>query len=99
MVVEEGARLVNSTVRGPAIIGRNTVLTNTFVGPYTSIYHDCAITDSEIEHSIILEETTISDVHRMEDSLIGKKVEVFRSERRPTALRLMLGDHSRLGLT
>ena len=99
VVVEEGARLVNSTVRGPAIIGRNTVLTNTFVGPYTSIYHDCAITDSEIEHSIILEETTISDVHRMEDSLIGKKVEVFRSERRPTALRLMLGDHSRLGLT
>lgn len=98
VVVEEGARLVNSTVRGPAIIGRNTVLTNTFVGPYTSIYHDCEITDSEIEHSIILEETTIADVHRMEDSLIGKKVEVGRSARKPSALRLMLGDHSRLGL-
>lgn len=98
VVVEEGARLVNSTVRGPAIIGRNTVLTNTFVGPYTSIYHDCEIADSEIEHSIILEETTIRDVHRMEDSLIGKKVEVGRSARKPSALRLMLGDHSRLGL-
>ena len=98
VVIEEGAVLVNSVVRGPAVIGRNTTLTNTFVGPYTSIYHDCQITNSEIEHSIVLEETTISDVGRLEDSLIGKKVVVERSERRPAAMRLMLGDHSRVGL-
>ena len=98
VVIEEGAVLVNSVVRGPAVIGRNTTLTNTFVGPYTSIYHDCQITNSEIEHSIVLEETSISDVGRLEDSLIGKKVVVERSERRPAAMRLMLGDHSRVGL-
>lgn len=99
VVVDEGAELVNSTVRGPAIIGRNTRLVDTFVGPYTSIYHDCVVTNSEIEHSIVLEQTTISDVGRMEDSLIGKQVVVNRSGRKPSAKRLMLGDHSRVGLT
>ncbi|CAN5829996.1 glucose-1-phosphate thymidylyltransferase [soil metagenome] len=99
VVIEEGAELVNSTVRGPAIIGRNTKLVNTFVGPYTAIYHSCAIRNSEIEHSIVLEETTITDVGRMEDSLIGKQVEVNRSNRKPSAMRLMLCDHSRVGLT
>jgi glucose-1-phosphate thymidylyltransferase len=99
VVIEEGAELVNSVVRGPAIIGKHTRLENTFVGPYTSIYHGCTITNSEIEHSIVLEETTIADVGRLEDSLIGKQVEVGRSLRKPTAMRLMLGDHSRVGLT
>ena len=99
VVIEEGAELVNSMVRGPAIIGRRTKLVNTFVGPYTAIYHDCEIRDSEIEHSIVLEHTTVADVGRMEDSLIGKEVEVTRSTRKPAAMRLMLGDHSKVALT
>lgn len=98
VVIEEGAELVNSFVRGPAIIGKRTTLVNTFVGPYTAIHYGCEIVDSEIEHSIILEETTIHDLRRLEDSLIGKQVEVGRSSRKPTAYRLMLGDHSRVGL-
>jgi glucose-1-phosphate thymidylyltransferase len=98
VVVEEGAELINSFVRGPAIIGRGTRLVNTFVGPYTSIYHSCVISDSEIEHSVILEQCRISDIRRLEDSLIGKQVEVARSDRKPQAYRLMLGDHSRVGL-
>lgn len=99
VVIEEGAELVNSFVRGPAIIGRGTRLVNTFVGPYTAIYHSCVVEDSEIEHSVVLEETRISDVRRIEDSLIGKQVEVGISARKPRAYRLMLGDHSRVGLT
>lgn len=99
VVIEEGAELVNSTVRGPAVIGRGTKLVNTFVGPYTAIYHGCTVTDSEIEHSIVLEDTTITAAGRMEDCLIGKEVEVTRSTRKPAAMRLMLGDHSRVALT
>ncbi|MPZ88746.1 MAG: glucose-1-phosphate thymidylyltransferase [Nitriliruptorales bacterium] len=98
VVVEEGAVLVNSFVRGPAIVGRGTRLVNTFIGPYTSIAHGCAIEDSEIEHSVVLEETRICDIRRMEDSLIGKQVEVGLTTRKPRAYRLMLGDHSRVGL-
>jgi glucose-1-phosphate thymidylyltransferase len=94
VVIEEGAQLVNSTVRGPAVIGRRTTLRDTYVGPYTSIYHDCQLSDTEIEHSVVLEESLIDGIHRIQDSLVGKQVEVRRSGARPRATRLMLGDHS-----
>jgi glucose-1-phosphate thymidylyltransferase len=94
VVIEEGARLVNSTVRGPAIVGKRTVLRDTYVGPYTSVYFDCHLVDTEIEHSIVLEQSRIDGIPRVQDSLIGKQVEVRRSGARPKATRLMLGDHS-----
>jgi len=98
VVIEEGAELVSSFVRGPAIIGRNTRLVNTFIGPYTSVYHSCVVENSEIEHSIVLEETTIRDIRRIEDALIGKQVQVGVGTRKPRAYRLMLGDHSNVEL-
>lgn len=94
VVIEKGARLIGSTVRGPAIIGEGTVLRNTYVGPYTSVWFDCELTDAEIEHSVVMERSTISGIPRIQDSLIGKQVEVRRSGTRPRATRLMLGDHS-----
>ncbi len=98
VVVEAGAELVNSYVRGPAIIGPGTRLVNTFVGPYTSIAENCTLTDCEVEHSIVLEESSISGVPRIEDSLIGKQVQVSPGSGKPRAFRLILGDHSRVGL-
>ena len=98
VVVEEGAVIERSTVRGPAIIGRDTVIRDTYVGPFTSIYFGCTLEDTEIEHSIVLEESTIRGVGRIEDSLIGKQVEVAPSSALPRAHRLMLGDHSRVSI-
>jgi len=94
VVIEAGAVIINSTVRGPAIIGERTRVVNSYIGPFTSIYFDCEIINTEIEHSVVLEESIIRDVTRIADSLIGKKVEVRRSETRPHATRLMVGDHS-----
>jgi glucose-1-phosphate thymidylyltransferase len=98
VVIEEGAQIVRSTVRGPAIIGRGTRVVDTYVGPFTSIYHSCLVERTEIEHSIVLESTHIADIQRIEDSLIGKEVELSRSVAHPKALRLMLGDHSRIAI-
>jgi len=98
VVVEEGAVIERSTVRGPAIIGRGTVLRDTYVGPFTSIYFGCTLEDTEIEHSIVLEQSTIRGVRRIEDSLIGKQVEVSPNRAQPRAHRLMLGDHSRVSI-
>lgn len=99
VVVEDGAEIINSTVRGPAIIGERTKVINSFVGPYTSIYYDVRIADSEIEHSIVLEQSTIESIPgRIEDSLIGTNVVVERSPLKPSAYRLMLGDNSRIGI-
>jgi glucose-1-phosphate thymidylyltransferase len=98
VVIEAGAKLERSTVRGPAIIGANTKLVNAYVGPFTSIANDCEIVDSEIEHSVVLERSRIVGVRRLQDSLLGREVEVVRSQLRPRASRLMLGDHSRIEL-
>jgi glucose-1-phosphate thymidylyltransferase len=99
VIVERGAEVINSTIRGPAIIGENTRILNSYVGPFTSIYHHCVVENSEIEHSIVLEHTTIRDLpHRLEDSMIGRYNEIVRSPLKPRAYRLMLGDHSNVGV-
>jgi glucose-1-phosphate thymidylyltransferase len=98
VVIEDGASVQRSTVRGPAIIGQGTRIIDSYVGPFTSIYHDCVIERTEIEHSIVLESTKIVGVTRIEDSLIGKEVEVSPSTALPHAHRLMLGDHSKVSI-
>jgi glucose-1-phosphate thymidylyltransferase len=97
VVIERGAEIISSTIRGPAIIGENSKILNSYIGPFTSIYFDVVIRNSEVEHSIILEKSSILDINvRIEDSLIGKNVEVSRSDLKPKAYRLMLGDNSRV---
>ena len=98
VVIEAGAELIDSSVRGPAVIGAGTRLVRSYIGPYTSVSSGCEIIDSEIEHSIVLEDSRVVGIARVQDSLIGKAVEVTRSEARPAATRLMLGDHSRVAL-
>jgi glucose-1-phosphate thymidylyltransferase len=98
VVLEEGARLIGSHVRGPAIIGAGTVVTDSYVGPFTAIAPDCRITSTELEHSVILERSVIEGVTRLTDSLIGRDTEVRRSGSRPLATRLMIGDHCSIDL-
>ncbi len=99
VVLEPGAVIVNSIVRGPTIIGKNTRVENAFVGPYTSIYHDCLIQDCEIEHSIVLEHTRIVNVRdRIADSLIGKHAEIARNDGQTRTLKMVVGDHSKVGI-
>ncbi|MBM2826205.1 MAG: glucose-1-phosphate thymidylyltransferase [Dehalococcoidia bacterium] len=99
VVLEKDCHIINSVVRGPAIIGERTIIENCYIGPFTSIYHDCVITDAEIEHSIILEDCRIeAGGQRIVDSLIGRNVEIGRSPEKPRAYKLVLGDHSRVGL-
>lgn len=94
VVIEEGARIVDSIVRGPAIIGRNTLVESSFIGPFTSVGDGCEVTDSELDHSVVLANSRISGVTRLVDSLIGRNAVVERGPRRPRASRMMLGDHS-----
>lgn len=99
VILEKGAQVINSTVRGPAIIGERTRIENSYIGPYTSIYHDCTIVGSEIEHSVILENSRVLDIgQRIEDSLIGRNVEIAKSNSKPKAYRMVVGDFSRVGL-
>ncbi len=93
VVLEEGARLVNSTVRGPAVIGAGSVITDSHIGPYSSIAVDCVINASEIDNSVILRRATITGIPRLTDSLVGRDTVVTRGDSRPRATRVMIGDH------
>jgi glucose-1-phosphate thymidylyltransferase len=97
VVVGAGASVRNSVIRGPAIIGAGARLHDTYVGPFTSIGDGCLIEACEIEHSIVMEGSRLIDVPgRIEDSLIGRNVEIIRSPHKPKAYKLMLGDFSRV---
>jgi glucose-1-phosphate thymidylyltransferase len=96
VVLSEGARLVRSTVRGPAVIGAGAVIVDSFVGPYTSIGDRSRVEGSEVDFSVILEDCLVRDVSRLEGSLLGRNVELVRTRRRPAAHRFMLGDHSQV---
>ena len=97
VVLQEGAEVVNSHIQGPVIIGERTRIVNSFIGPFTSIYHDCLVADTEISGSVVLEHTRIEKVgHRIEHSLIGRNVEIRGHQRRPHGYELILGDYSKL---
>ena len=95
VVVEAGARLERATVRGPAVIGRNSRIIDAYVGPYTAIGDDVEINNAELEHSIVLAGSTIRDLeYRIEASLIGRNVSIRRGPDLPRAYRFVVGDSS-----
>src|SRR5258707_426364 len=99
VTVEQGAEIIGSTIRGPAIIGEGSRIVNSYVGPFTSVYHHVTIEHCEIEHSIVLEYSSLHNIEaRISGSLIGRNVEMDRAPARPRALKLTLGDYSKVGL-
>ena len=97
VVLQEGCEIVNSTIRGPTIIGERTRIVNSYVGPFTSIYYDCLVRDAEIEQSVVMENTVIDGVEaRIQDSLIGRNVDLRGADGKPRSCTLVLGDFSRV---
>lgn len=93
VVVEPGARLVRSVVRGPAVIGADARVEDAYIGPYTSIGEGVHVCRSEVEHSIVLSNSVVEDLGtRMEASLLGRDVKLTRSDGMPKTLRLLVGD-------
>jgi glucose-1-phosphate thymidylyltransferase len=100
VVVEEGARVSGSVVRGPAVIGAGACIEDAYVGPYTSIGEDVHVRRSEIEHSIVLAGSVVEDLGtRMEASLLGRNVKLTRHDGMPKTLRFLVGDNSEIELT
>ncbi len=99
VVIEAGAEVQRSVIRGPVVIGHDARIIHAYVGPFTSIGRNTEIRESEIEHSIVLESSLISNLaNRVEDSLIGRNVKIHRMPVKPSAYRFMLGDNSEVGI-
>jgi glucose-1-phosphate thymidylyltransferase len=99
VTLQAGAVIENSVIRGPAIIGERAIIRSSYIGPFTSIYHDALVEDSEVEYSIVLEHSVVAGVEgRIQESLIGRYAEVRTASLKPRGHKLMLGDHSRVGV-
>lgn len=97
VVIEEGAHLERTVVRGPAVIAAGAQLRDAYIGPYTSIGTGVQVTGSEIEHSIVLANSKITDLgERMERSLLGRDVTIVGGADRPKALQFLVGDHAEI---
>ncbi len=97
VVIEQGARIINSKIRGPGIIGKNCVIENSYIGPFTSIGDRTEVRNSEIEYSIILRDCKVTSVGiRIEGSILGNDVEVVEATGKPQVHRFMIGDQSRI---
>ncbi len=94
VVVEKGATVAGSVVRGPAVIGAGARIEDAYIGPYTSIGEGVHVRRSEVEHSIVLADSVVEDLGtRMEASLLGRNVKLTRSDGMPKTLRLLVGDN------
>ncbi len=99
VVVEAGASLKGSVVRGPAVIGAGAIVEDAYIGPYTSIGDEVCVRRSEVENSIVLSASSVEDLDtRLEASLLGREVKLTRSEGMPKTLRLLVGDKSEIKL-
>jgi glucose-1-phosphate thymidylyltransferase len=97
VVIEPGAVLERSTVRGPVVIGAGAHLIDAYIGPYTAVGRHCVVESAEVEHSILLESSSVRGLDgRMESSLLGRDVAIVRSTRQPRAYRFMVGDSSEI---
>jgi glucose-1-phosphate thymidylyltransferase len=99
VIVEAGAVLTRTTVRGPAVIGAGARLTDCYIGPYSAVGEGCVIERAEVEHSILLAGASVIGLDgRMESSLLGRNVHIGRSDKQPRAFRFMVGDNSEIGI-
>lgn len=97
--IGKGTEIVNSKIVGPVIIGEKARIVDSYVGPFTSISERVEIRKSEIECSVVLEESKLEYIEgRMQRCLIGKGVEIYHSKDLPRVYEFILGDHSKVGL-
>ncbi len=99
VAVESGALLERTVVRGPAIIGAGARITDAYIGPYCAIAENVTIERAEVEHSIIMADSSICDLAgRMEASLVGSHVTIRRNRALPKAYRFMIGENSEVDI-
>jgi glucose-1-phosphate thymidylyltransferase len=98
VVVEAGAKVVRSRIRGPVIVGEDALIVDSYIGPYTAIGNRCRVEESEVEHSILLTGSRLTGVRPVADSILGREAEVALDSTTPKAYRFLIGDQSSVGV-
>lgn len=99
VVLGKGTAIYNSIIRGPAVIGDNSTIKHSYVGPYTSIGKEVNIDNSIVENSIILDNSMILNVvNTMDYSIVGKGSIITNEKGLKPANRFILGENTRIYL-
>ena len=99
VIIGNNSQIINSKINGPAIIDNDTVIKDSFIGPYTAIGTNCKITSSKVEYSIIMEGCVIDCVDsNIKSSLLGKNVKIVSSNNKNSQSRYLLGEQSYIEL-
>lgn len=95
VLIGRNSRIINSVVRGPVIIGADTVISDSYVGPYTSLGDNVVVAGSEIEASIVMKNCEIRNIiGRIDRSLLADNARVFAATHMPDAHRFVLAENS-----
>ncbi len=93
----ENCQIDHSVVRGPVVLGKEVMIRNAYIGPYTSIGDYVHIEGSEIENSILLSHVSIIDLpKRIDNSIVGHYTKIGSQKGVPQSVRLITGDHTKV---
>ena len=98
--VEIGAGTVvrNSRIQGPSVIGRDCHIEDSVIDAYASIGDGSVIIRSHVGHTVLMGQCHIEGVDAVENSLLGRNVQVRSDGKRRGPLHLSLGDDSTVDL-
>lgn len=97
--IGKNSEVINSQIVGPAIIGENVLVKDSYIGPHTAIADDCEVIGSQIENSIVMQNTHLIDIRaRIEASMIGKEADLRTVKTRTPSYSFFIGDHCRVEL-
>jgi glucose-1-phosphate thymidylyltransferase len=94
VVVQPGARVMRSRIDGPAIIGANSLVIDSHVGPYASIGRNCVLRLTSLADSVVLDGASISAPSGLYRSLIGRGARIGPGGNGEASHRLVVGDHA-----
>ena len=96
VLLGEGARVEQSVIRGPAIIGDRVTIRHSYIGPYTSVGDNVLIEGSEIEASIVMRDCQLLNVPgRLDSSLLADNSRVTAArDSVPAVRRFILAENS-----
>lgn len=99
IAIHPTATVSSSVIIGPVMIGPEVVVTDSYIGPHTSIGERVRIEGVEIERSIVLAGASVLHVSgRLVASVVGREARIFRDFSMPRALRLQVGDGDEVAL-
>jgi glucose-1-phosphate thymidylyltransferase len=84
----------NSVIKGPALIGRDCVIKDSYIGPYTSIGNKCEIINSEVEDSVVMDGAKLLYAENVVDSIIGRGAVIEKDKTLPKGGKYIIGDFS-----